>query len=242
MPAFPRLPGPTGARAHKARGPQVLRLADALANKVSDTRYVPAAAGAGSPAVLTVLSMNICGQGPLGDSPIPASILILRGNVAYEYRVAAFPDMPPVRATARLAPRSGGPRCPYAPWPAEQPRSTESRPRPWGLAASTRCPCGWSARMAWPESVSRPNSPDKNRPRCFIPGALVTRRIGRPMALSGESCFLRSSRDRAIRGAGRWRPGARLCRGRRPGPRAPPAVVLNMRYPQPMRGVRLLLI
>lgn len=112
MPAFPRLPGPTGARAHKARGPQVLRLADALANKVSDTRYVPAAAGAGSPAVLTVLSMNICGQGPLGDSPIPASILILRGNVAYECRVAAFPDMPPVRATARLAPRSAGPQVP----------------------------------------------------------------------------------------------------------------------------------
>ena len=120
VPAVPCLPGPTGARAHKARGPQVLKLADALANKVPDTRYVPAAAGAGSPAVLTVLSVNYFGQGPLRDSPIPASILILRGNVAYEYRVVAFPDMPPVRGNGQACTQVRGlPRCPYAPRPAE---------------------------------------------------------------------------------------------------------------------------
>ena len=124
-------------------------------------------------------------------------------------------------ATARLAPRSGAPRCPYAPWPAGVAQVYREQTSPLGLASGGRCPCGYSARVARPESVSGPNSSDKNPPRCSFTGALVTRRIGRPMALSGESCFLRSSRDRAIPGAGRWRPGARPCRGRRPGPPAP---------------------
>ena len=242
MPAFPACPGLISARAHKARGPQVLRLADALANKVPDTRYVPATAGAGSPAVLTVLSMNICGQGPLGDSPIPASILILRGNVGYEYRVVAFPDMPPVGGNGQACAQVRGPPVPVRALAGGAAQVYREQTSSLGASGQQTWPVPLKRPAARPESVSGPNSSDKNPPRCSFTGALVTRRIGRPMALSGESCFLRSSRDRAIRGAGRWRPGARPCRGRRPEPPPPPAVVLNMRYPQRMRGVRLLLI
>jgi len=146
--------GPTGARAHKALGSQVLRLADALANKVPDTRYVPAAAGAGSPAVLTVLSMNIFGQGPLRDSPIPASILILRGNVAYEYRVVAFPDMPPVRGNGQACAQVRGPQVPMRALAGGVAQVHGEQTLPLGACGQQALPCGYCARVARPESVS----------------------------------------------------------------------------------------